>query len=64
MFQTLMGVFYYIKAVALLEDLPLEEAGAHSSEDVIANFVGAVEAGYSQVSDSICEQVSHWLGST
>ncbi|KOB73936.1 Ribonuclease [Operophtera brumata] len=44
-FQTLMGVFYSIKAVALLEDLPLEEGAAHS----IDSFVTEVEAGYSQV---------------
>ncbi|XP_049877140.1 ribonuclease kappa-like [Pectinophora gossypiella] len=40
---TLMGVFYYIKAVALLEDLPLEE-GHHTIEE----FIGQVEAGYTQ----------------
>lgn len=41
-----MGVFYYIKAVALLEDLPVEEGGHHSIED----FVAQVEAGYQLVS--------------
>lgn len=41
-----MGVFYYIRAVALLEDLPLEEGGHDSIED----FLGQVEAGYNQVS--------------
>lgn len=55
MFQTLMGVFYYIKAVALLEDLPLEEGGAHSIE----SFVAEVEAGYSQV----CHNFSKLLSS-
>ncbi|XP_041985029.1 ribonuclease kappa-like [Aricia agestis] len=39
---TLMGVFYQIKAVALLEDLPLGEA--HNS---IEDFVAEVELGYS-----------------
>ncbi|XP_063367077.1 ribonuclease kappa-like [Cydia amplana] len=41
---TLMGVFYYIGAVALLEDLPVEE-GAHSSID---HFMAEVENGYNQ----------------
>lgn len=46
-FQTLMGVFYHIKAVALLEDLPLEtEEGHHTIE----GFIATVEAGYTQVS--------------
>ncbi|XP_022815609.1 ribonuclease kappa-like [Spodoptera litura] len=40
---TLMGVFYYIRAVALLEDLPLEEHH-HSMESFITN----VETGYTQ----------------
>lgn len=44
-FQTLMGVFYYIRALALLEDLPLSEK--HES---IADFVAEVEMGYGQVS--------------
>lgn len=42
-----MGVFYYIKAVALLEDLPLESEGGHHTID---SFITAVEAGYTQVS--------------
>ncbi|KAJ8717318.1 hypothetical protein PYW08_005717 [Mythimna loreyi] len=42
---TLMGVFYYIRAVALLEDLPLEsESGHHNME----SFIATVEAGYTQ----------------
>ena len=42
---TLMGVFYYIRAVALLEDLPLEsESGHHTIED----FIATVETGYTQ----------------
>ena len=45
MFQTLMGVFYYIGAVALLEDLPLGEN--HHSIDA---FIAEVKSGYSQVS--------------
>lgn len=44
-FQTLMGVFYYIRALALLEDLPLSEE--HES---IGQFITEVEAGYDQVS--------------
>ncbi|NP_001040347.1 ribonuclease kappa-like [Bombyx mandarina] len=40
---TLMGVFYYIRAVALLEDLPFDEKNPpHSIED----FVIEVEKGY------------------
>lgn len=42
-----MGVFYYIGAVALLEDLPLGE-NHHSIDE----FVAEVKSGYSQVSDS------------
>ncbi|KAH9644699.1 hypothetical protein HF086_011727 [Spodoptera exigua] len=40
---TLMGVFYYIRAVALLEDLPLDEH--HHSMD---SFITNVETGYTQ----------------
>ncbi|CAG9563912.1 unnamed protein product [Danaus chrysippus] len=40
---TLMGVFYYIRAVALLEDIPLGEK--HGSID---EFVAEVEHGYNQ----------------
>lgn len=40
-----MGVFYYIRALALLEDLPLSEK--HGD---VAQFIGEVEAGYDQVS--------------
>lgn len=39
-----MGVFYYIGAVALLEDLPLGEN--HHSIDA---FIAEVKSGYSQV---------------
>lgn len=44
-----MGVFYYIGAVALLEDLPLDENPPPSIE----HFIGEVESGYTQVSDSL-----------
>ncbi|CAK1552228.1 unnamed protein product [Leptosia nina] len=40
---TLMGVFYHIRAVALLEDLPLDEEGGHHDID---HFIGQVEYGY------------------
>lgn len=43
-----MGVFYYIRSVALLEDLPEAEGGHHTIED----FIATVEAGYTQVSSS------------
>lgn len=42
---TLMGVFYYIRAVALLEDLPLESESGHHT---IEGFIATVEAGYTQ----------------
>ncbi|XP_072942666.1 ribonuclease kappa [Epargyreus clarus] len=45
---TLMGVFYYIRAVALLEDLPLEEGGHHNDKSPIDNFIADVEAGYTR----------------
>lgn len=48
--QTLMGVFYYIEAVALLEDLPLEEESGHHTVDA---FIHAVEVGYQRVSKRI-----------
>ncbi|XP_026762995.1 ribonuclease kappa [Galleria mellonella] len=41
---TLMGVFYYIRAVALLEDLPIDEKSTHTIED----FISAAENGYTQ----------------
>ncbi|XP_013187579.1 ribonuclease kappa-B [Amyelois transitella] len=44
---TLMGVFYYIRAVALLEDLPIEEATEHSNR-TIDQFIAQVESGYTQ----------------
>lgn len=47
-FQTLMGVFYYIRALALLEDLPLKEE--HHS---IPDFITDVETGYGQVSQVV-----------
>ncbi|CAG9795640.1 unnamed protein product [Diatraea saccharalis] len=40
---TLMGVFYYIRAVALLEDLPLDP-NVHELD----LFIGEVESGYTQ----------------
>ncbi|KAG4067516.1 hypothetical protein HA402_005288 [Bradysia odoriphaga] len=40
---TLMGVFYYIHSVALIEDLPLEE---HYSDP--NKFYAAADAAYSQ----------------
>ena len=40
---TLMGVFYYIRSVALLEDLPLEE-----NPPSIEHFISEVERGYNQ----------------
>ncbi|RVE47720.1 hypothetical protein evm_007609 [Chilo suppressalis] len=40
---TLMGVFYYIRAVALLEDLPLDP-DVHE----IGEFIAEVETGYTQ----------------
>lgn len=43
-----MGVFYYIRALALLEDLPLRDE--HKSTD---DFVADVEAGYDQVSQVV-----------
>lgn len=45
-----MGVFYYIEAVALLEDLPLEEESGHHTVDA---FIHAVEVGYQRVSKRI-----------
>lgn len=55
-FQTLMGVFYYIRALALLEDLPLSEE--HKS---IEDFLTEVETGYSQVSQVIYSTKEHFL---
>lgn len=43
-FQVLMGVFYYIHSVALIEDLPLEEH-YHTPGD----FYAAADRAYSQV---------------
>lgn len=43
-----MGVFYYIRAVALLEDLPIEEH--KEGQFNIEEFVAQVEAGYTLVS--------------
>lgn len=39
-----MGVFYYIRAVALLEDLPLG-----TNHTTIEQFIAEVETGYDQV---------------
>ncbi|CAG4947482.1 ribonuclease kappa-like [Colias croceus] len=44
---TLMGVFYHFKAVALLEDLPLEES-ATGEEETLESFIANVEHGYMQ----------------
>ncbi|KAM3963223.1 ribonuclease kappa [Aphomia sociella] len=41
---TLMGVFYNIRAVALLEDLPIDEDNVHSIKD----FINEAERGYIQ----------------
>ncbi|KAJ0174059.1 hypothetical protein K1T71_010205 [Dendrolimus kikuchii] len=43
---TLMGVFYYIRAVALLEDLPLESES--DEPHTLDRFITTVEAGYTQ----------------
>ncbi|ODN02203.1 Ribonuclease kappa [Orchesella cincta] len=43
----LMGVFFYIKSVALVEDLPLEEEYKPTEEDM-KNFYGDVDRAYSQ----------------
>ncbi|KAL0820307.1 hypothetical protein ABMA28_006216 [Loxostege sticticalis] len=40
---TLMGVFYYIRSVALLEDLPLD-----GTPHDIDHFIAEVESGYTQ----------------
>lgn len=53
-FQTLMGVFYYIRALALLEDLPLSE-----EHKTIGDFVAEVEAGYDQVSQVVYATRGH-----
>lgn len=47
-----MGVFYHIRAVALLEDLPLEEHDPEHSGDVIQNFIINAEKGYTQNSQN------------
>lgn len=44
-FKVLMGVFYYIHSVALIEDLPLDE-----HYDTPADFYAAADVAYSQVS--------------
>ncbi|GJQ66305.1 hypothetical protein Trydic_g4350 [Trypoxylus dichotomus] len=41
---TLMGVFYYIRAVALAEDVPGIEEEFHTLQD----FYNAADAGYTQ----------------
>lgn len=46
-FQTLMGVFYYIHSVALIEDLPLHE---HYADPNV--FYQEADAAYSQVMQS------------
>ncbi|KAG6451195.1 ribonuclease kappa [Manduca sexta] len=45
---TLMGVFYYIRAVALLEDLPLEHSPDEKVDDPIEHFIALAERGYTQ----------------
>ena len=44
-FQSLMGVFFYTKSVALIEDVPLEEE--YESE---AKLITDMETGFQQVS--------------
>ena len=45
LFQSLMGVFFYTKSVALIEDVPLEEE--YESE---AKLITDMETGFQQVS--------------
>ena len=40
-----MGIFYYVRSVALVEDLPLEEENITNAED----FYAEADRGYSQV---------------
>lgn len=49
-----MGVFYYIRALALLEDLPLSE-----EHKTVGDFVAEVEAGYDQVSQVVHTTKEH-----
>lgn len=46
MLQVLMGIFYYVRSVALVEDLPMGEA-----EEIkdINEFYAQADRGYSQV---------------
>ncbi|GBP23276.1 Ribonuclease kappa-B [Eumeta japonica] len=46
---TLMGVFYYIEAVALLEDIPLDESHNETTVFNIEEFKRMAQLGYSQV---------------
>jgi hypothetical protein len=43
--QVLMGIFYYVKSVALSEDLAIDHAAAHTAEA----FYMAAERSYTQV---------------
>lgn len=45
-FQVLMGIFYYVRSVALTEDLPLSE----DADEDINKFYTAAEAAYTKVS--------------
>ena len=45
-FQSLMGIFFWIHSVALVEDLSVNEPGEYDSPQV---FVTAMEASYNQV---------------
>ena len=46
-FQVIMGVFFYVHSVALIEDVPLEEHFATPDE-----FYAAANTAYSQVNNS------------
>jgi hypothetical protein len=43
--QVLMGIFYYVKSVALSEDLAIDHSAAHTAEA----FYMAAERSYTQV---------------
>lgn len=49
-FQVLMGIFYYIKSVALIEDLPIEETHVFNS---VTEFYTEADRGYTQVSSHL-----------
>ena len=50
-----MGVFFYTKSVALIEDVPLEEE--YESE---AKLITDMETGFQQVSQ-LCNQITRYL---